>query len=376
MPALQAMEKEVSRITSELTELANFTRLNYTGFIKILKKHDKHTAFMLKPMFMVRLNTKPLYLENLDNLILRLSKLYDIIRTGNHYKAQLVKFSFLYFSIIIGDQRAEPVNDNSSGGGQTFVRKTTKYWVHPDNVTELKCLILRHLPVYVFENEKREIDPAISSVYYDNDETELYNGRLEKTEGAIALRFRWYGRNPPSEVFVERKTHREDWTGETSIKSRFMMKEKHVNDYIAGNFTLDHSVDKLRQKKAKKEEDLEEMLELSREIQTTIVEKKLRPTMRTFYNRTAFQLPGDARVRIILDTELTMIREDPPRNQGNWRRPDVLCEYPFNDLPASDVLRFPYAILEVKLQTQYGQEPPKWVLGLVQASKINSFLNI
>jgi SPX domain protein involved in polyphosphate accumulation len=36
--------------------------------------------------------------------------------------------------------------------------------------------------------------------------------------------------------------------------------------------------------------------------------------MRTFYNRTAFQLPGDARVRISLDTELTMVRED------NWDR--------------------------------------------------------
>ena len=80
--ALKTLEREVSRITSELNELATYTRLNYTGFIKILKKHDKHTAFMLKPMFMVRLNTKPLYLENLDNLIIRLSKLYDLIRTG------------------------------------------------------------------------------------------------------------------------------------------------------------------------------------------------------------------------------------------------------------------------------------------------------
>ncbi len=37
--------------------------------------------------------------------------------------------------------------------------------------------------------------------------------------------------------------------------------------------------------------------------------------MRSFYNRTAFQLPGDARVRISLDTELTMVRED------NWDGP-------------------------------------------------------
>ena len=122
----------------------------------------------------------------------------------------------------------------------------------------------------------------------------------------------------------------------------------------------------MRQRQAKKESALEEMLQLSREIQETVGTKKLRPTIRTFYNRTAFQLPGDARVRISLDTELTMIREDPPLNQGNWRRPDVLCEFPFKELPDDQVLRFPYAVLEVKLQTQHGQEPPKWVQSLVQ----------
>ncbi|KAG8988495.1 vacuolar transporter chaperone [Tulasnella sp. JGI-2019a] len=34
---------------------------------------------------------------------------------------------------------------------------------------------------------------AITSIYFDNDELELYLGRLEKTEGAEAVRLRWYG---------------------------------------------------------------------------------------------------------------------------------------------------------------------------------------
>ena len=49
--------------------------------------------------------------------------------------------------------------------------------------------------------------------------------------------------------------------------------------------------------------------------------------MRSFYNRTAFQLPGDARVRISLDTELTLVREDnwdgKQRAGNNWRRMDI-----------------------------------------------------
>jgi SPX domain protein involved in polyphosphate accumulation len=62
--------------------------------------------------------------------------------------------------------------------------------------------------------------------------------------------------------------------------------------------------------------------------------------VRTFYNRTAFQLPGDARVRISLDTELTMIREDnwdgATRSGKNWRRTDIGIDHPFEQLPPED----------------------------------------
>jgi len=110
--------------------------------------------------------------------------------------------------------------------------------------------------------------------------------------------------------------------------------------------------------------------------------------MRTFYNRTAFQLPGDPRVRISLDTELTMVREDNwdgvSRAGDNWRRTDIGIDYPFDQAPADDKELFKYVsiielilsnihtfqrygVLEVKLQTQFGQEPPKWVIDLVQS---------
>lgn len=48
-----------------------------------------------------------------DELIIHLSKLYNIVRT-----------------------RGKPITgDSGAGGTQTdFVRQTTKYWVHPDNL--------------------------------------------------------------------------------------------------------------------------------------------------------------------------------------------------------------------------------------------------
>ena len=173
------------------------------------------------------------------------------------------------------------------------------------------------------------------------------------------------------EIFMERKTHREDWTGETSVKSRFSIKEKYVNAYLAGTHTMDKSIAKLRERKQKSDKELDETSTLSQEIQQTVLKRKLHPMVRTFYNRTAFQLPGDARVRISLDTDLTMIREDnygKPRSGDNWRRMDIgTTPSSFNHLPEEDIVRFPYAVLEVKLQNQAGTESPKWVTDLINS---------
>jgi vacuolar transporter chaperone complex subunit 4 len=81
-------------------------------------------------------------------------------------------------------------------------------------------------------------------------------------------------------------------------------------------------------------------------------------------------------VRISLDTELSLIREDAfdgrVRAGDNWRRTDIGIDFPFNQLPDADICRFPYAVLEVKLQTQLGQEPPRWVRELVSSHLVEA----
>lgn len=277
--------------------------------------------------------------------------------------------------------RGNPVKgDSSAGGGQAnFVRQTTKYWVHPDNVTELKLIILKHLPVLVF-NASKEFEPqdsAITSIYYDNPEKwDLYEGRLKKTEGAEAIRLRWYGGMQNETIFVERKTHREDWTGEKSVKARFAIKEKNVNAYMRGELLPAAIFEKARKEGKKSEKAIAEDERLASEIQYSVLKKGYKPVCRSFYNRTAFQLPADARVRISLDTELTMIREDNldgrTRSGDNWRRMDIGVDWPFSQLPPEDIVRFPYAVLEVKLQTQMGQEPPEWVRQLISSHLVES----
>lgn len=98
--------------------------------------------------------------------------------------------------------------------------------------------------------------------------------------------------------------------------------------------------------------------------------------MRTFYNRTAFQLPGNATVRISLDTELDMVREDNfdgvDRTHGNWRRMDFGIDHPFAGVKDSEKELFPYGVLEVKLATKVGEEPPEWIRNLINSHLVEA----
>jgi hypothetical protein len=177
-------------------------------------------------------------------------------------------------------------------------------------------------------------------------------------------------------IFIERKTHREDWTGEKSVKARFSMKEKNVNAYMRGELLPEAIFEKARKDGKKSEKAIAEDERLAKEIQYSVLKKGYKPVCRSFYNRTAFQLPADARVRISMDTELTMVREDNldgrRRSGDNWRRMDIGIDYPFSQLPPEDIERFPYAVLEVKLQTQAGQEPPEWVRELIASHLVEA----
>ena len=74
-----------------------------------LTLYKKQTGHPLKETFIHSyLDKRPFYKYNWDRLIVKLSKLYDLVRTRGH-----------------------PVQGDSSAGGNqsAFVRQTTKYWV-------------------------------------------------------------------------------------------------------------------------------------------------------------------------------------------------------------------------------------------------------
>lgn len=359
----QAAQDEINRVIPEVNELAKFSRMNYTGFLKIIKKHDKHTGYVLKPMFMVRLNSKPFFNENFDALLLKLSRLYALVRKDDPTSLQ------------------ETIS--SPKHTRTRVCRTVKYWVHPDNVMELKLYVLKHLPVVLCSSQASssgKVDPRISSIYLENETFDVYNNRIEKKENSPTFCLSWFGAEDNTEVFIERKMHREDWTGETHSKHQFKIKEKYVDGYLRGEPVMKKTIDKLRRSNELPEADVDSLENLAEEIQIAVVGQKLKPLLRTFYNRMAFQMPGESNsnVRITLDTEVTMIREDnytTSRSGTHWRRRDVGTKYPFSGLPPSDIVRFPYAVLEVKLEMADGSTTPNWIDHLINSHMVEPVPN-
>jgi hypothetical protein len=246
------------------------------------------------------------------------------------------------------------------------VRSTRKYWVHTEDISEIKYSVLQHLPVFLQTTMAGESDSQlVNSVYLDNHSMELYHGRLEKSPGAIALRFRWYGTGAPEVVFVERKTHNESWAGEVSVKERFTIRESQVKSLLEGSFDVFAELELLRAK-GKSEEDLKEWRDLVMEVIQAIDSKQLIPTMRTQYMRTAFQIPFDATVRVSLDTNLCMINERTKETLSGdrwYRDPNI-------PIPLKEITRFPHAVLEVKLELLDESKTPLWVQEMLESGKL------
>ncbi|KAK4519646.1 uncharacterized protein ATC70_009883 [Mucor velutinosus] len=355
-----ALADTFTEILFDINDLAKFLQLNAAGFEKILKKHDRYTNLDLRSMYRQSMSQQwsldKLSLQ-LDVLIVKISGLHDLCHLHGHPRSQQQAYS--------------------QGGDQTaFERATAKYWIHPDNITEVKSIILFHLPVHVFNQKKQyEVeDMAVSSVYFDNKGFDLYSERLSRDDGAEAIRLRWYGplNQDNNNVYVERKTHKAAWLDGKSVKDRFRLKEPQVVPFLAGKYTADQFAEDLRNSKKSSAESaamVEENRFIASGVQQSVKDRRLAPTCRVFYNRTAFQLPGDQRLRISLDSNLTFIREE--TEESEWRRKDVGIDYPFRYVADKDISRFPYAILETKLQTHLGQESPAWLTALIESHLVH-----
>ena len=112
--------------------------------------------------------------------------------------------------------------------------------------------------------------------------------------------------------------------------------------------------------------DIDTNVELFNEVQKVIDSKQLKPMVRTQFMRTLFQIPFEPTVRIKLDTNICMIKENPEDGpsttmSGRWYRD------PSVPIHRTEITRFPHAVLELNLALGSGEDTPEWVQELVES---------
>ncbi|KAL9109609.1 MAG: hypothetical protein Q9227_005789 [Pyrenula ochraceoflavens] len=357
---------ELDGIAKNLTELEKFSRLNFTGFYKAVKKHDRRRGqrYRLRPMLQVQLSNSAMKSENNSpqSLWYRLSAMYSFAR---------------------GLQREQqPQSDTvRAPAPNRDTYSSRKFFVHTDHILEVKLFILRQLPVLIYNPQSNKIvdntkaDPAITSVYFDSSSFDLYGQKVQRAPEASSVRLRWTGKlSEKPEIFVEKKTVYD--SGE-SREVRIPIKAKYVEPFLKGKSKLEKGVRKLEARYGMDSEQVQSMKSNVDEVQQFLLEKRLEPVLRANYTRTAFQIPGDDRVRVSLDTNLALIREDsldserPCRELEEWHRSDIdhggadgtALEYPFDSIRKGEISRFPYALLEIKVKD--GQRKSTWLADLM-----------
>lgn len=371
-------------------ELNHYQRLNYTGFTKIVKKHDRlHPNYPVKPLLNVRLKNLPFHSEDYSPLLFKISALFQFLRDNFEVDTSLSKFSSF--------------NEDNIEEYQSF-----KFWVHPDNLMEVKATILRHLPVLVYNkagenafnadededddddddddddnyNIFSKNDPTINCLYFDNENFDLYNNKLVKSPNSSTLRLKWIGPlyNKPK-VFLEKKNF-EKSSDTFDLDEKLPLKEKFLDSFISNEFDTDKYLRKLK-KKGESEASLEETRTVIESLSSFIKDNHIQPCLRTTYKRTAFQIPGDDKVRVVIDSDIYFIREDafdqqrPIRDPSKWHRLDIDSKVanPLSLLRKSEFVKFPYAEMEIKVRAKKRGRSSKWVDELVHSHLVKEIPN-
>lgn len=113
---LRDVLKKLDGITGEMNELEKYSRINYTGFMKAAKKHDRRRGqgYRVMPIMRVRLAELPFNKEDFSPLLFRLSTMYSFCRERleDNDKDKSRRFS------------------ENTIGSERFVSHKCTYWTH------------------------------------------------------------------------------------------------------------------------------------------------------------------------------------------------------------------------------------------------------
>ena len=119
---LQEVLKELDGITTEINELEKYSRINYTGFLKAVKKHDRRrgSKYRVRPLVQVRLAALPFNSEDYSPLLYRyvpqssLTPQFTLIEA--HFDTRVsTMYSFIRQRLNGGSERTKSLTESKNG---------------------------------------------------------------------------------------------------------------------------------------------------------------------------------------------------------------------------------------------------------------------
>jgi len=350
-----SLQQEIDGFVRDLVDLDAYVKVNFEGFRKIMKKHDKVTGRQGSPWFMQRLKEQPFHTNS------------------NQFSALILKFSKCCAGcrrVIGGDEL--PISFDTGKGMDRAIVKSFKLFVKKEDIMKVKTELARNLPIFLYNPEGKDTKESSSiwSCYYDDNKLSVYEGKLSGKSDNISIRFRTYENSKT--VRIERAISYGDKRAagrEAGVKDTIDMPHDDVFDFIQGTYTQGDYTTYLNARGVPGREQ-KALIDLFLEVQNYIREKNLTPVLSTKYRRTYFQNPRNKTITVSLDEDVEFIRElfhftdDGPR----WHRPA-------SSVPEKEKADFSHAVLEIKLSLPRGVEFPAWVERILNSPHTESVEN-
>ena len=316
-------------------------------------------------------------------------------KSGPNSSALIVVLSDIFKEIRNAEaQKDDQDKDAVWCAPDSFERKTVKYWVEEDQLTNLLLAAVSEAPLLVYGHSGRLTDKAdriltrsegdkiwgsmasrISSVYFDSPDMCMYKERIGRPEGAQLLRARWYGSKPIREepIFLELKTHHEKWINTKSVKERVSIQEGDMVEFLSDDKWTREDAQGivLAASPTLCGDAMNKATDLLLTMKALVLKHNLRPCVRSSYLRAAFQSPTSNSLRLTIDRNVSLIDEASAATEGSWCLPDDAA------IDSSMVARVPYAVFEVKLADS---DVPRFIRELevsntiIEAVKFSKFL--
>lgn len=322
----QSTDDELTYILADVNELSRYTRFNFKALENLIQEHDRWTRTDRHSLLVEISRTRPLDSQRFDPILAKVSTLLDVCRERQRSSGSSI-------------QERHPL--------PTYAR----YWIHPDNITEVKAILLFNLPMYTehtSEEAYEQSDRSKTIVYFDNNQFSHYAARLQRDDGAQVINCHW-NENAVNVTF-ERRIHKKTDTGGQTISESVEINKHLAQDFISGGYTAEEYAEEIKRIGQHHQNDISTGYTTARTIQATILEQRLAPKVRISFNRLLFKSPRDKHLSISLDSNILFTKED-----------DEL--FP-QDMEPRESHLFPHAILEARVDQG---EPPSWLLRLLQS---------